>query len=180
VTIALFSLVLMLQYAPQQVLMPKLVQQHFERGVGAYGLLTSLLGVGTIAGTLAFGQLQPRRRRGVISYAIWFVNSLAIAGVALSPWFGLACAFAVFRGFCIGFGIAIWETMMMELVPQHLLSRVVSLDFFGSFGLMPVGLAVAAGVAGLAAPGTIIAVGAFVSAALFLLGLTRPWLRAVD
>jgi len=180
VTIALFSVVLMLQYAPQQVLMPKLIQQHFDRGVGAYGLLTSLLGVGTIMGTLAFGQLQPRRRRGVVSYVIWFVNSLAIVGVALSPWFGLACGFAVFRGFCIGFGVAIWETMMMELVPPHLLSRVVSLDFFGSFGLMPVGLALAAGVAGLAAPGTLIAVGALVSAALFLIVLTRPWLKAVD
>jgi len=180
VTIALFSVVLMLQFAPQQVLLPKLIQQHFGRGVGAYGLLTSLLGVGTVAGTLVFGQLQPRRRRGVISYVIWFLNSLAIAGVALSPWFGLACGFAVFRGFCIGFGVAIWETMMMELVPSHLLSRVVSLDFFGSFGLMPVGLALAAGVAGLAAPGTIIAIGAFSSAAMFLLVLTRPWLRAVD
>jgi MFS family permease len=180
VTIVLFSVVLMLQFAPQQVLLPKLVQQHFHHGVGAYGLLSSLLGVGTIAGTLAFGQLQPRRRRGLISYFIWFLNSLAIAGVALSPWFWLACGFAVFRGFCIGFAIAVWETMMMELVPAHLLSRVVSLDFFGSFGLMPVGLAVAAGVSGLAAPGTIIAAGAFVSAALFAVVLTRPWLRAVD
>lgn len=180
VTIALFSIVLMLQFAPQQVLLPKLIQQHFGHGVGAYGLLTSLLGVGTVAGTLLFGQLQPQRRRGIISYVVWFLNSLAIVGVALSPWFGMACAFAVARGFCIGFGVAIWETMLMELVPAHLLSRVVSLDFFGSFGLMPVGLAVAAGIAGLAAPGTIIAAGALISAAMFAVILTRPWLRAVD
>jgi MFS family permease len=180
VTIALFSVVLMLQYAPQQVLLPKLVHQHFGRGVGAYGLLSSLLGVGTVIGTLTFGQLQPRRRRGVVSYWIWLVNSLAIAGLALSPWYGLAAGLAVFRGFCIGFAIAVWETMMMELVPAHLLSRVVSLDFFGSFGLMPVGLALAAAVSGLAAPGTIIATGALVSAALFAVVLTRPWLRAVD
>ena len=69
------------------------------------------------------------------------------------------------RGFCIGFGVAIWETMLMELVPTNLLSRVVSLDFFGSFGLMPVGLAVAAAISSLAAPGTIIAAGALISAA---------------
>jgi MFS family permease len=180
VTIALFSVVLMLQFAPQQVLLPKLIREHFGQGVGAYGLLTSLLGVGTVAGTLAFGQLQPRRRRGVISYVVWLLNSLAIAGVVLSPWFWLACCFAVARGFCIGFGVAIWETMLMELVPAKLLSRVVSLDFFGSFGLMPVGLAVAAGISGLAAPGTIIAAGALVSAAMFAVVLTRPWLRAVD
>ena len=73
-----------------------------------------------------------------------------------------------------------WETMLQELVPEHMLSRVVSLDFFGSFGLMPVGLAAAAAISGIAAPGTIIAAGAFLSAALFVVVLTRPWLHAVD
>ena len=44
----------------------------------------------------------------------------------------------------------------------------------------PRGLALSAGISGLAAPGTIIAAGALVSAVLFALVLTRPWLRAVD
>lgn len=180
VTISLFGVVLMLQFAPQQVLLPKLIHEHFGRGIGAYALLTTLFGVGTVAGTLLFGQLQPQRRRGVISYAVWTLNSLCIVGIALAPWYGLAGGFAVLRGVCMGFSIAIWETMLMELVPDHLLSRVVSLDYFGSFGLMPVGLAIAAGISGLAAPGTLIASGAGLSALLFLLVLTRPWLRAVD
>jgi len=180
VTISMFALVLMLQFAPQQVLMPKLIAQHFHRGVAAYGLLTSLLGLGTVLGTVLFGQLQPRRWRGVLSYAIWVVNSLCIAGLVLSPWFELAGALAVVRGACIGFSIAVWETMLMELVPENMLSRVVSLDFFGSFGLMPLGLALSAGIAGLASPGTIIATGALVSAVLIASVMTRPWLRAVD
>jgi MFS family permease len=180
VTISLFTLVLMLQFAPQQVLLPKLVHQHFHRGVGAYGLLSTLIGAGTVIGTLLYGHLQPQRRRGVISYWLWAFNSLAIAGVALSPWYEVAGAFAVARGVCIGFGVAVWETMLMELVPPHLLSRVISLDFFGSFGLMPVGLAVSAAIASLAAPGTIIAAGAFISTAMFLVMLTRPWLREVQ
>ena len=83
-------------------------------------------------------------------------------------------------GVCVGFGVAIWETMLMELVPEHLFSRVVSLDYFGSFGLMPVGLALAASVSGLAAPGTLIAAGAGANAVLLAILLTRPWLRAVD
>ena len=180
VTIALFAVVLMLQFAPQQVLIPKLVDEQWGRGVEAYALLTTLLGVGTVAGTLAFGQWQPRRRRGVLFYAIFVVNSGALAGFALSPWYELAGGLAVVRGFCIGFGVAVWETMLMELVPEHLLSRVVSLDYFGSFGLMPVGLAVWAAFSGLAAPGTLIAVGAGISSVLFLAALTRPWIRAID
>ncbi len=180
VTIALFAVILMLQLAPQQVLMPELVSDHFGRGVGAYGLLTTAFGIGTVTGGLAFGQSQPRRRRGVVNYAFWLANSLAIAALALSPWFELAAFFALIRGFCVGFGVAMWETMLQELVPVHLLSRVVSLDFFGSFGLMPVGLAFAAAIAGLASAGTIIAGGALVSATMIAVTMTRPWLRAVE
>jgi MFS family permease len=180
VTIVLFGVILMLQLAPQQVLMPKLVTDQWHRGVGAYALLTTLMGVGTVTGTLLYGQLQPRHRRGVISYVFWLLNSLAVVGIALSPWYPLAGALMVLRGICVGFGVAIWETMLMELVPENLLSRVVSLDYFGSFGLMPIGLALAALVSGLADPGTLIAAGAGLNAIMLAVMLTRPWLRAVD
>jgi MFS family permease len=180
VSIALFSLVLMLQLAPQQVLLPKLVKEHFGRGIGSYGVLTAMLGVGMVLGTILFGQLAPRRRRGTLSYVIWCANSLAIVALVLSPSYELALVFAVARGALLGFGTALWDTMLMELVPENLLSRVVSLDIFGSFGLMPVGLLLAAGVSTLAPPGPIIAVGASVSALLFAVMLTRPWLRRVD
>jgi MFS family permease len=180
VTITLFAVILMLQLAPQQVLMPALVRDHFDRGIGAYGLLTTLFGLGTVCGALSFGQWQPRRRRGIVNYWFWFVNSLSIAALVLAPWYALAACLAVLRGFCVGFGVAMWETMLQELVPENMLSRVVSLDFFGSFGLMPIGLAFAAAVATLASPGTIIAAGALISATLIGVTMTRPWLRAVE
>jgi MFS family permease len=180
VTITLFAVVLMLQFAPQQVLLPKLVKEHFGRGVGAFGLLSTLLGIGTVVGTLLFGHFQPRKRRGVLTYWLFFVNSLAIAGLALSPWYELAGLFAVIRGICIGFGVAVWETMLQELVPEHLLARVVSLDFFGTFGLMPIGLAIWGAIANLAPPGPMFAAGALVSAGMIAMVLTRPWLREVD
>src|SRR6266545_4454480 len=180
VTIALFAVILMLQLAPQQVLLPALVKDHFHRGVTAYGLLTTLVGVGSVTGTVAFGQWPPRRRRGIVNYTFWLFNSLGIAGLALAPWYELAAVSAVARGFCLGFGVAMWETMLQELVPERMLSRVVSLDVFGSFGLMPIGLAFSAAVAGLASPGTLIAAGALTSAALIAATMTRPWLRAVE
>ena len=180
VTITLFAVILMLQLAPQQVLLPELVKDHFHHGVGAYGLISSAVGVGTVVGTLLFGHQQPRRRRGVLTYWLFFVNSLAIAGMALSPWFPLALGLSVLRGVLIGFGVALWETMLQQLVPDRLLARVVSLDFFGSFGLMPIGLAIWGVVAGVAAPGPMIAAGALISAGMIGVTLTRPWLREVD
>ena len=108
------------------------------------------------------------------------MNSLGIAGIALAPWYEMAAVSAVVRGFCLGFGVALWETMLQELVPEQMLSRVVSLDVFGSFGLMPIGLGLSAAVAGFASPRILIAGGALTSATLIAAAMTRPWLRAVD
>jgi MFS family permease len=179
-TITLFAFVLMLQWAPIQVLTPKLVREHFHLGVGAYGLLFSLIGAGMIIGSVLVGQLNPRRRRGLISYLIWILNSLLVIVFALSPWYPLAVVAAFLRGICIGFGITIWETMLMELVPQRMLSRVVSLDWFGSLGLTPFGLLFVGAVSGLAAPGTIIALGACLSICIIASGLSSRQIRTID
>jgi MFS family permease len=179
-TITLFAFVLMFQWAPIQVLTPKLVREHFGLGVGAYGLIFTFVGAGMILGSVLFGQLAPRRRRGLLSYLIWMVNSLLVILFALSPWYSLALVAGFVRGICIGFGVAVWETMLMELVPQHMLSRVVSLDWFGSLGLTPFGLLLAGAASGLAAPGTIIALGACISMCIIGSGLLSKQIRAID
>ncbi|HSB39301.1 MAG TPA: MFS transporter [Gaiellaceae bacterium] len=180
VTISLFAFVLMCQWAPIQVLTPKLVREHFHLGVGAYGLLFSMIGAGMILGTVLFGQLNPTRRRGLISYLIWILNSILVIVFALSPWYPLAVTAAFLRGICIGFGVTVWETMLMQLVPQHMLSRVVSLDWFGSLGLTPFGLLLVGAVSGLAEPGTIIALGAAISICIIACGLLSKQIRTID
>jgi MFS family permease len=180
VTILLFAFVLMCQWAPIQVLTPKLVKSHFHLDVKAYGFVFSMLGAGMIIGAVAFAQSNLHRRRGLISYLIWMLNSLLVVVFALSPWYSLAVVAAFLRGICIGFGVAVWETMLMELVPQHMLSRVISLDWFGSFGLTPIGLVVVGAISGLAAPGTIIALGACMSILIVAGGLFSRQIREID
>src|SRR6266540_2696941 len=180
VTITLFAFVLMFQWAPIQVLTPKLVREHFHLDVRAYGLIFSMLGAGMIVGAATFAQINPRRRRGLLSYLIWMLNSFLIVVFALSPWFPLALAASFCRGICIGFAIGVWETMLMELVPQHMLSRVVSLDWFGSLGLTPFGLLAAGAVSNLAGPGTVIALGACISLTIVALGLLSRQIREID
>lgn len=180
ITIGLFSVFLMVAIAPYQVLMPRLIADHFGRGVGAYGVLMTCQGAGMIVGTLAFGQWSPRRRRGYLAYAGWIGAAAFLAGVALAPWYELAAAFAGVRGACLGFGIALWGTMLMELVPDRLLSRVISVDYFGSLGLMPLGLVLAGGAASLASSQLLLTGGAALSTALFALALLHPRIRGVD
>jgi hypothetical protein len=61
-----------------------------------------------------------------------------------------------------------------------MLSRVVSLDWFGSLGLTPFGLLLTGAVSGLAAPGTLIATGACISICIISAGLLSKQIRTID
>jgi len=179
-TIGTFTLVLMTGFAALQVLLPKLVEQEWNGGVGSYGLLFTLQGVGMVFGSIVLGQTSPTHRRGVLIYSLLATNNAVGILLGLSPWFWGAAAAQVVRGFCIGFAITLWDTMLMQRVPQHMLSRVISMDWFGSLGLLPAGLGLWAALSGLAAPGTLIAASMAFCAGLFLLGLADSRIRDVD
>jgi MFS family permease len=143
-------------------------------------LLFTLQGVGMVAGSVVLGQTSPMRRRGILIYSLFVANSICGALLGLSPWFAGAAVLQICRGFCIGFAITLWDTMLMLRVPQHMLSRVISMDWFGSLGLLPAGLGIWALLSSLAAPGTLIAVSSTFCAALFLLGLSDRRIRSVE
>ena len=174
------TVILMVAMAPYQSLLPRLVRSHFHLGIGAYGLIFSLQAVGMVSGSFAFAHVNPRRRRAILCFAAFSINDVFMLLLALSPWFPLAAAASLVRGFFIGVGIGLWMTMLTELVPEGYLSRVISLDFFGSFGLTPVGYLVAAGLAGLFAPQAVIAAGATLGALLWLVPLLSERVRSVD
>ena len=67
-----------------------------------------------------------------------------------------------------------------EIVPEHLLSRIVSLDYFGSFGLMPLGFLAAGALSGLASPQLLLALGGALSALVFAAALAHRGVRAVE
>jgi MFS family permease len=173
--IAAATVILMVAMAPYTALLPRVVQAHYHRGVGSYGVLFSAMAAGTVAGSLVWARWHPRRFRVVICFAAFGINDIGILVVALSPWFALGVAAATWRGFWIGVGISAWLTLINELVPERLLSRVLSFDFFGSMGLTPVGFSVAAAVATTIAPTTILAAGGILGASLWFVPLT--WRR---
>jgi MFS family permease len=173
--IAAATLILMVAMSPYTVLLPRVVQSHYHRGVGSYGLLFSAMAAGMVAGSLVWARWHPRKWRVAICFAAFGINDLGIIVVAVSPWYSLAVAAAAWRGFWIGIGIAAWFTLVTELVPEHLLSRVFSFDFFGSLGLTPVGFVLAGVAATAIAPTTILAVGGALGAMLWFVPLLwRP------
>jgi MFS family permease len=179
-TIGTFTLVLMIGYAGIQVLLPKLVEDEWNGGVGSYGLLFTLQGVGMVFGSIVLGQTTPQHSRGKLIYGLLLINNVLAIGLGLSPSFWGGALVQVGRGFCVGFAITLWDTTVMQRVPQHMLSRVISMDWFGSLGLYPAGLGLWAILSGLGPPGTLIAAAAALCSLLFLLGLADPAIRDLD
>jgi hypothetical protein len=175
--IAASTVNLMIAMAPFTALLPGIVRTHYERGVGSYGLLFSMMSAGMVAGSLAWARWHPARGRVAVCFASFGVAYIGIVVVALAPWYWLAVAGVSWRGFWIGVGTAAWLTLVMELVPDGLLSRVFSFDFFGSSALTPVGYALAAALATAVAPTMILVVGGSVALALWLAPLTRRRVR---
>ena len=78
------AVVMTVTMAPFTSLLPALVRDHYGRGVGAYGLLFSLVAAGMVAGSLVWARWNPPRHRMVICFAALALNDLGIIVVALS------------------------------------------------------------------------------------------------
>ncbi|HEX2291992.1 MAG TPA: MFS transporter [Gaiellaceae bacterium] len=177
ITIFLASFILMIAMAPYTALLPAFVEEQFGRGVGSYGALFTLQSLGMAVGSLAFGQTNPTRKRVIIMYLLFAANDLCVIAMTLTHSFQLACLFVGLRGICIGYGIGVWSTLLMQQVPSGKLARVTSLDFFGSFALIPVGYALTALVADSFSPATLLFVGFGLSALLWVTPLASRMVR---
>lgn len=130
-----------LLYATVTVLGPKVAEDELG-GAGAWALIVTLSGVGSVAGGLVALRLRSDRPL--------FVGSAALACFCLTP-FALALVLPVWAivltGFLGGAGVslfvALWETTLQRHVPAASLSRVSAYDAFGSLTLYPLGLAIA-------------------------------------
>jgi MFS family permease len=111
-------------------------------GAGSWAVIVSAFGAGTIAGSVIGLRWKPRRP--MQAAAIAFVGAgCQPAIIALA---GSTVAIAVFEavaGIAVAIGFAQWETTLGRLIPATALSRVTSLDWFTTVGLMPLGYAVA-------------------------------------
>jgi MFS family permease len=177
--IAISTVILMVAMAPFTALLPRIVQSHYHRGVGSYGVLFSAMAAGTVVGSLAWARWHPRRRRVAICFAAFGINDIGMVVLALSPWYPVAIGAAFWRGLWIGVGISAWLTLINELVPERLLSRVLSFDFFGSMGLTPIGFSVAGAAATVIAPTTIVAVGGTIGGSLWFVPLAWRKVRSI-
>lgn len=164
---------------PTEVLLPFVVKNELHGGAGDLGLVLASGGIGAIAAALIVGQRGVPHRYMPFIYVTWTLATLAVAGygMATASWH-LAIACALVNGLEAAGTIA-WATAKQRLVPEELLGRVSSVDWFISIALVPLSYAMAAPVASaIGVQNTLVGagvLGAIVTFAfLFLPGMRAP------
>jgi hypothetical protein len=137
-TLVAFSVINLTGLAPLFVLGPIVARERYGH-TAIYGVVVAILGVGTIAGSLAGVNWRPRHpmRMATLAIMLW-PPSIVLFGAGVTLWLVLpAVALA-------GLGVALfdvwWLTALAERVPPDKLSRVTSYDWVVSLGLLPLGL----------------------------------------
>ncbi|MFJ5260166.1 MFS transporter [Streptomyces sp. NPDC088387] len=113
-----------------------------EHGAGAYGLINSALGAGTVVGGLIALRLRPRRmlRAGAISL-VGFAGFPATVGLGLGV--PAMAAGAGVAGAGMAFWSVMWTTSVQTQVKPDVLNRIHAYDVAGSLAMLPVGQALA-------------------------------------
>jgi MFS family permease len=130
-----------LLFAGYVVLGPVMSKLHYG-GAGAWATVATVGAIGaTVAGLVAL-KIRPRHplRIGTLMLAPACLAPLAFA--ALLPLWAVAIAAAFVGGALMLFN-TLWNTSVQRHIPEQLLSRASSYDYFGSLVTFPIGLAIA-------------------------------------
>jgi predicted MFS family arabinose efflux permease len=129
-------------YAAYLVLGPLASKRYYD-GAASWATVSAALGAGAIIAGLAATRLAPRYplRAAVLFAMLSAVVPLAFA--ARLPIWLVACAAALDGAGEVLFE-SLWQTTVQTHIPEQMLSRASSYDYFASLGAMPIGLAIAA------------------------------------
>jgi MFS family permease len=177
-TLAAFCAALFTGLAPWFVLGPVVAREQYGE-IGVYGLVSAVLGIGTIIGSLLGIGWRPRfpMRAAMLAILLWpAVAVLYAAGVTLylvTP--------AMLLG---GAGIALfdvwWMTALAERIPPDKLSRVSSYDWMVSLALLPLGYVLAGPLAGALGAVEVLLGGSVLAAIALALGLLPRQTRMLE
>jgi predicted MFS family arabinose efflux permease len=160
--------------------LPFLVKDAWGMDVKALGAILSAYSAGSVLAALLLGSRKRLRRRGPLAYLTWALCGLMLASFGLQSNLWAALAAGAVMGATLTVGGLIWTNTLQEIVPSHLLGRVSSIDYLGSFALLPVGFALAGWATDLIGPQAVFVIAGGFTALLALLGLLHPAIRGMD
>ncbi len=123
---------------PFRFLMPVFVVDVYERGPESLGLLVTIMGIGSLSGSLFIASLGAWRR-GLLLLAGSFVSGVALILVSAIPIYYAAAALMLLLGLGDAGRRTLNQALIMEEVDDAYRGRVMSV-FMMNFGLMPLGV----------------------------------------
>jgi MFS family permease len=111
-------------------------------GAGAYGVMTSALGIGGVLGGLFMLRYRPPRPLVSATVAV-LVGLVFFVALAASVALWVVIVAAAVAGVGVEVFSVLWASALQHYIPAERLSRVAAYDSLGSFAFIPVGLALA-------------------------------------
>lgn len=124
---------------PMRTYIPVFVKDIFHRGPETYGNLLSLMGVGSICGSLGVASLGNISRKGRFALSMLMVMGAAIAGFSLSKFLPLSYTMLVVVGASMMAVFATVTSLVQLNVTNEMRGRVMSVYNFAFRGGMPMG-----------------------------------------
>jgi predicted MFS family arabinose efflux permease len=166
-------------YGPLAVLVPLLVRS-LHGGADSLGLVYAGFGVGGVAAAVAAGTIRLPRKTSAWAFLGWVVSGLGIAALGMASNVVTVAALLAVVGFFNEAAQVIWVTLLQIHIPERLLGRISSIDWFVSLSLQPLGLGLAGPAAAALGVGGALVVGGTMAASAAGLGFLRPGVRNLD
>jgi DHA3 family tetracycline resistance protein-like MFS transporter len=180
ITILVAALGNMTQASVISTSLPFLVKDAWHLDVNALGAIYSALSAGAVLAALVLGAWPVLRHRGLVAYLSWALCGLMVVSFGLQSSLLVALAAAGVIGATMTVFGLIWTHTLQELVPRELLGRVSSIDYLGSFALLPVGFALAGWATDQIGAPAVFVIGGALTTALALSALLHPAIRNMD
>jgi sugar phosphate permease len=174
------TLAYLIFWGPSEVLLPYVVKHDLGGSAQDLGFILALGGVGAMFSAILMGNRAVPRRFITFMYVVWTISTLAVAGYGLANFtWQLMVACFVFNAL-EGAGTIVWATTKQRLVPNRLLGRVSSFDWFISTGLVPVSFALTGPVADIFHPRPTLVGAGILGGIVTLAFLFLPGMRSVE
>lgn len=119
------------------VILPVLARQTFHGSGGTYGLLSTMLSIGSVAGSLGVGLVRHPRRQYLVAGALAF--GVGLAATAAAPDVAVACVTLLATGAAaFSFVTMASTTLQLHSAPAYR-GRIMALWVFVYLGTTPVG-----------------------------------------
>jgi MFS family permease len=176
--VASFGLFQLTLFPALLVLGPVVAKSHLG-GAGAWGVILAFQGVGSVFGGLIALRLHPRRPL-VAATLLCVPIALMLALLGAAPPVPVLCLAGLLASVGLTCGDIIWFTTFQLEVPDHLMSRLSSFDWFGSVALNPLGFALVGPLATLLGVATTLYVAAALNAVISVTVALTPAVRRLE